>query len=148
MRGSHPRAAFSTFAQFSNDLDGDGQPEIFISAQHGSGSNDDYASIFWLFFDGHHLQVKYELTLIGVNILSELYIHPFDIDNDGFDELNINYGRTILMLKWSDANNEFKIYNYQDTGSGSISFINFEDVNNDQSPDLFVGIMGPSPYTS
>ncbi|MFH0734278.1 MAG: FG-GAP-like repeat-containing protein, partial [bacterium] len=87
----------------TNDIDGNGKPEIWVG---GENFPEDVSKLVCLETDGNNsfkpvafVNFPYLLSLNNISGMS------MDIDNDGKEEIFINIGNTVVVLKFSGSKN-------------------------------------------
>ncbi len=126
----------------TNDIDGNGKPEFWVGGQDFSEG----ISKFWGYeADGDNSY--YPVAMIELRYLVSLnadYLQSADIDNDGKEELIINLGNYLLILKFNGKPNQhsYEIY-YAKIDELSQPGANFRpvtiaDLNNDGKKDILL----------
>ncbi|MDP2365419.1 MAG: T9SS type A sorting domain-containing protein, partial [Ignavibacteria bacterium] len=123
-------------SRYAGDLDNDGNKDIIMI-----GTTWGYSQIYWLNYSEKHLKVRRKIVLSGTDIFSNVHLSLSDVDNDHNEELILNLGFSLLILKWSEANREFKVLYYmQAIPSETIDCVEVYDIENDSTPDLFISV--------
>jgi hypothetical protein len=126
----------------TNDIDGNGKPEFWVGGQdHLTG-----ISTFWAYeSDGQNyyipvasIELKYLVTL------NTYYLQAYDIDNDGKEELIIDIGNYLMVLKFTGQPDQhsYEIY-YVKIGELTEPTANFRpvsvyDLNYDGRKDILI----------
>ena len=128
----------------TGDIDGNGKPEFWVGGQdHLTG-----ISTFWAYeSDGQNNYVPVaSIELRYLVSLSTNYVQSGDIDNDGKEELIINIGNYLIMLKFTGQPNQhyFEIY-YAKIGestqpNASVLPSTIFDFNNDYRKDILFSL--------
>lgn len=126
----------------TKDIDGNGKPEFWVGGQ-------DFVtgiSTFWCYeSDGDNSYVP--VATIELRYLVSLYanyLQSADIDNDGKDELIINIGNYLLILKFTGRPNQhsYKIFytkiNELSQPGADFHPVTIEDLNNDGKKDILL----------
>jgi hypothetical protein len=126
----------------TDDIDGNGKPEFWVGGQdHLTG-----ISTFWAYeADGQNNYIP--VASIELRYLASLYtnyLQTSDIDNDGKEELIINIGNYLLVLKFTgqpDQHN-YEIY-YTKIGelnepTANLQPVTVYDLNNDGRKDILI----------
>ena len=124
------------------DIDGNGKPEFWIGGQDFNEGT----STFWCYeADGDNNYVR--VAAIELRYLVSLYtnyLQASDIDNNGKEELIINIGNYLLVLKFTGESNQhnYEIY-YAKIGELTEPSANFQpatvyDLNRDGRKDILI----------
>jgi len=123
-------------SRYAGDLDNDGNKDIIMI-----GTTWGYSQIYWLNYSDKHVKVRRKIVLAGTDIFSNVHLSLSDVDNDQNEELILNLGFSLLILKWSEANKEFEVFYYMKTILGEyIDCVEVYDFENDSTPDLFISV--------
>ncbi|TKJ40662.1 hypothetical protein CEE37_06780 [candidate division LCP-89 bacterium B3_LCP] len=136
------------------DIDGDGDYDLFVGREQQSGSVDP-GDIFFYKNTGTPTTPQWSFITRNYLTFDEGYraqLHTTDIDADLDNDLFVsNFGNYISFYEntgsSSSAAFEWRTYTYQNISvSGGTIF--FQDIDNDQDPDLFIGetILPNPPY--
>lgn len=94
----------------TNDLDNNGKIEFLLGGSsyfNGVGGT----RFYWFEANGDNSYEKVRsFFLLGVDPLSWDEIHTFDVNNDGKDDILINYTYTVVILTWNNIEEEFEIF--------------------------------------
>ncbi|HMN17465.1 MAG TPA: FlgD immunoglobulin-like domain containing protein [Ignavibacteriaceae bacterium] len=126
----------------TNDIDGNGKPEFWVGGQdHLTG-----ISTFWA-YESDDQNNYIPVASIELRYLVSLYtnyLQASDIDNDGKEELIINIGNYLIMLKFTGQPNQhsYEII-YIKVGELTEPTANFQpatihDLNNDGRKDILI----------
>ena len=124
-------------AAATNDIDSNGKAEFFVGGSsyfNGVGGT----RFYWFEADGnnHYKKVR-SLLLLGVDPLGVDEIHVFDMNNDGKDDIIINYSWSLVILTWNNDTQAFEVL-YFLPSDYEIDGVTMYDLNNDHKLDLFM----------
>ena len=128
----------------TGDIDGNGKPEFWVGGQdHLTG-----ISTFWA-YEANGQNSYIPIASIELRYLVSLYtnyLQASDIDNDGKEELIINIGNYLIMLKFTGQPNQhyFEVY-YAKIGettqpNASVLPSSIFDFNNDNQKDILFSL--------
>ncbi|RMH65653.1 MAG: T9SS C-terminal target domain-containing protein, partial [Calditrichaeota bacterium] len=121
----------------TNDIDNNGKKEFFIGGSsyfNGVGGT----RYYWFEADGdnHYKKVR-SLLLLGIDPLGVDEIHVFDMNNDGKDDILINYTWSLIVLTWNNDTQAFEVL-YFLPSDYEIYGATMYDLNNDHKLDMFM----------
>jgi hypothetical protein len=126
----------------TDDIDGNGKPEFWIGGQDFNTG----ITTFWCFEadgDNNYIPVA-AIELRYLVSISTFYIQSSDMDNDGKEELVINLGNYLLILKFTGKPNQqsYELY-YAKIDEQSQPGVEFQpvtvfDFNNDAKKDILL----------
>jgi hypothetical protein len=123
-------------SRFAGDLDNDGNKDIIMI-----GTTWGYSQIYWLNYSENRLKVRRKIVLSGTNILRNVHLSFSDVDNDNSEELILNFGFSLLILKWSEENKEFEVFYYLEAIPDEyIEYVEVYDFEKDSTTDLFISV--------
>lgn len=123
----------------TNDIDDNGKIEFFVGgSSYFSGIGGTRFYWFEAYGDNNYTKVR-SFFILGVDPLSWDEIHTFDVNNDGKDDILINYTYSVVVLTWNNETQEFEVYylSYWDHQVGGVTMY---DLNNDNRLDFFISV--------
>lgn len=127
---------------FTNDLDGNGKPELWIGGDayiNGVGS-----TVFYIYESDSDdsYRVVYTISIIGVISFFAGNLVPVDIDNDGTDEVLLCIDQNVLVFKC--VGSDYKLYYIKRNdliNQGSIYYTTTaKDFDYDGYPEILIGM--------
>lgn len=127
---------------FTNDLDGNGKPELWIGGDayiNGVGS-----TVFYIYESDSNdsYNVVYSISIIGVVSFFAGNLLPVDIDNDGIDEVLLCIDQNVLVFK--SVGSDYKLYYIKQNdlaNQGSIYYTaTAKDFDYDGYPEILIGM--------
>jgi hypothetical protein len=130
--------AYLTIA--TNDIDSNGKPEFFVGgSSYFSGTGG--TRFYWFEADSNNSYKKVRsFLLLGVDPLSWDEIHAFDANNDGYDDILINYTYSVVILTWDKVKGEFVVF-YLSNWDHPVHGVTMYDLNQDGRLDLFISVL-------
>lgn len=123
-------------SKFAGDLDNDGNKDILMI-----GTTWGYSQIYWLNYSEKRLKIRRKIVLSGTSIFSNVHLSFSDVDNDNSEELILNLGFSLLILKWSEENRKLEVFYYMEAiPVEDIGYVEAYDFEKDSTPDLFVSV--------
>ncbi|HFD32636.1 MAG TPA: T9SS type A sorting domain-containing protein [Gammaproteobacteria bacterium] len=123
----------------TNDIDSNGKTEFFVGGSsyfNGIGGT----RFYWFEADGDNSYTKVRsFFILGVDPLSWDEIHTFDVNNDGKDDILINYTYSVVILTWNNETQEFEIY-YLSHWDHPVEGVTMYDLNNNSKLDFFISV--------
>lgn len=123
----------------TNDIDDNGKTEFFVGGSsyfNGIGGT----RFYWFEADGDNSYTKVRsFFILGVDPLSWDEIHTFDVNNDGKDEILINYTYKVVILTWNNQKQEFEIY-YLSYWEHPVHGVNMFDLDENDKLDFFISV--------
>jgi hypothetical protein len=123
----------------TNDIDDNGKIEFFIG---GSSYFDGVGGtrFYWFEADGNNSYQKVRsFFVLGINPLSWDEIHKFDVNNDGNDDIVINYTDIVVILTWNNVTEEFEVF-YLCYWDHPVHGVTMYDLSKDNHLDLFISV--------
>ncbi len=123
----------------TNDIDYNGKIEFFVGGSsyfNGIGGT----RFYWFEADGDNSYTKVRsFFLLGVDPLSWDEIHTFDVNNDGKDDILINYTYSVVILTWNNETQQFDIY-YLSYWDHPVLGVTMYDLSNNGRLDFFISV--------
>ena len=123
----------------TNDIDSNGKIEFFVGGSsyfNGTGGT----RFYWFEADGNNSYKKVRsFLLLGVDPLSWDEIHTIDANNDGHDDILINYTYSVVILIWDRVKEEFVVF-YLSKWDHPVHGVTMYDLDEDGRLDLFISV--------